>query len=217
MSFANDSPSSPSDSSEPMELLQVGKRIRHSKRFTKEEDDILRSIARDKRNKTWKEIADMLPGRTATQCRDRYNQYLSKDVVNRPWTPEEDQIIIEKYKIYGPRWVQISTYLNGRSGNNVKNRWNSALTKYHDTPTVNDRKGKIYKVRGPYHQHLAFQNKSPPFEAPYEQKGEVIEVTTNDKLAQKQELDSLEDKYGFLNDLNYNQVDIISEMSMFLF
>ncbi|EAX94476.1 Myb-like DNA-binding domain containing protein [Trichomonas vaginalis G3] len=104
---------------------------KHGKRFSQEEDNLLRDLAKDKKNRTWKEIALFLPGRTACQCRDRYNQYLFKDVVNKPWTPEEDEIIVKKYKLYGPHWVKISQYLPGRSGNNIKNRWNSALTKYH--------------------------------------------------------------------------------------
>lgn len=104
---------------------------KHGKRFTKEEDQLLKELAKDKKNMSWKEIASYLPGRTACQCRDRYNQYLFKDVVNKPWTAEEDEIIVKKYKQFGPHWVKISEFLPGRSGNNIKNHWNSALTRYH--------------------------------------------------------------------------------------
>lgn len=105
-----------------------------SQRFTPQEDELLRSLVKDKKTKTWKEIAEMLPGRSATQCRDRYNQYLCKEVVAKPWTVEEDQIILEKYKILGPKWTQISQFLPGRSGNNVKNRWNCSLYKHNESP-----------------------------------------------------------------------------------
>lgn len=105
--------------------------IRHSNRFTPQEDALLKELVKNKQNKTWKEIAQFLPGRTACQCRDRYNQYLFKDVVSKPWTVDEDRIIIEKYREFGPHWVKISQFLPGRSGNNVKNRWNSALLQYH--------------------------------------------------------------------------------------
>lgn len=110
---------------------------KHGQRFTKEEDNLLRELAKDKRNMSWKEIASHLPGRTACQCRDRFNQYLFKKVVNDPWTPEEDKIIVEKYQMYGPHWVKISEFLPGRSGNNVKNRWHCALTKYHGISYTN--------------------------------------------------------------------------------
>lgn len=108
------------------------KLVKHrSARFTEAEDTLLKELIKDKKNKTWKEIASFLPGRTACQCRDRYNQYLFKEVVNKPWTAEEDQIIIEKYKIFGPHWVKISHFLPGRSGNNIKNHWNGALKQFH--------------------------------------------------------------------------------------
>jgi hypothetical protein len=44
-----------------------------------------------------------------------------------PWTPEEDSIVIQQYHRIGPKWVEIGKMLNGRSGNNVKNRWHKHL------------------------------------------------------------------------------------------
>ncbi|EAY23773.1 Myb-like DNA-binding domain containing protein [Trichomonas vaginalis G3] len=120
-------------------------RGKYGKRFTKEEDNLLKELAKDKRNKTWKDIAEYLPGRTARQCRDRYNQYLFKDVVKKPWTDEEDMIIVEKYKLYGPHWVKISHFLPGRSGNNIKNRWHNALTKFHGIQHKNPRQERRSK------------------------------------------------------------------------
>lgn len=104
----------------------------NSNRFTPEEDALIKELVNNKQqHKTWKQIAEYLPGRTACQCRDRYNQYLFKKLSTEPWSPDEDKIIIEKFQLYGPKWVKISEFLPGRSGNNVKNRWNGALRKYH--------------------------------------------------------------------------------------
>lgn len=100
-------------------------------RFTEEEDNLLRELVKNKKNRSWKEITSFLPGRTACQCRDRYNQYLFKEVVNKPWTSDEDKKIVELYQQIGPHWVKIANYLPGRSGNNIKNRWNTALISYH--------------------------------------------------------------------------------------
>jgi hypothetical protein len=50
-------------------------------------------------------------------------------LVNRPWSPEEDSILIERYHLLGPKWVEIGKLLNGRSGNNVKNRWYKHILK----------------------------------------------------------------------------------------
>ena len=98
------------------------------KRFTPEEDMLIKAIAM-KGIMSWDEIAKHLPGRTGRQCKDRYNNYLSKAVVHKNWTKEEDQIIIEKYRQFGPRWTVISNFLNARSGNNVKNRWYKYILK----------------------------------------------------------------------------------------
>ncbi|EAY15910.1 Myb-like DNA-binding domain containing protein [Trichomonas vaginalis G3] len=137
--------SSSSDSDDASYTSSPATTGKYGKRFTKEEDALLKELAKDKKNRTWKEIATFLPGRTACQCRDRYNQYLFKEVVSKPWTSEEDEVIVEKYRLYGPHWVKISQFLPGRSGNNIKNRWNSALTKYHGIQHKNARQERRSK------------------------------------------------------------------------
>ena len=99
------------------------------KRFTEEEDNLLKHVIQELHIHNWSEVARYLPGRTARQCRDRYNSYLFKEISNKPWTEEEDAIILRQYPIYGTHWVKISKFLVGRSGNNVKNRWYKYLSK----------------------------------------------------------------------------------------
>ena len=99
------------------------------KRFSKQEDKILKHAVDEQGLQNWDEIAQFLPGRTGRQCRDRYNNYLFKEISGKPWSPEEDEIIRQKYQIYGSHWVKISQFLDGRSGNNVKNRWYKYLSK----------------------------------------------------------------------------------------
>ncbi|KAK8845665.1 hypothetical protein M9Y10_020583 [Tritrichomonas musculus] len=99
------------------------------KRFTEEEDNILKHVIQTLGIRNWSEVAKYLPGRSGRQCRDRYNNYLFKDISFRPWTNEEDEIIMRKYLIFGNHWSKISTFLDGRSGNNVKNRWHKYLSK----------------------------------------------------------------------------------------
>ena len=99
------------------------------KRFTEAEDARLKALVKKDGIRNWEEIARRMPGRSSRQCRDRYNNYLFKEILHKPWTPEEDKIIIEKYQIFGPHWVKISQFLEARSGNNVKNRWHKYLFK----------------------------------------------------------------------------------------
>lgn len=100
-------------------------------KFNEEEDKMLKELVKNNKNSSWKDIAANFPGRTAAQCRDRYNQYLFKEIVNTPWTPAEDSKIVSLYRQFGPRWVKIATFFPGRNGNSIKNRWNSALKQYH--------------------------------------------------------------------------------------
>ncbi|OHT11201.1 Myb-like DNA-binding domain containing protein [Tritrichomonas foetus] len=99
------------------------------KRFTEEEDDTLKDVVKTLGIHNWVEIAKKMPGRSAQQCRDRYNNYLFKEISTSAFTPEEDSIILQKYNDLGPHWVSISKFLVGRSGNNVKNRWYKFLAK----------------------------------------------------------------------------------------
>jgi hypothetical protein len=98
-------------------------------KFSLEEDNKLRSLVAGLGTRSWDRIGCFMPGRTARQCRDRYKNYLMDSLVNRPWTPEEDSILIDRFHLLGPKWVEIGKLLNGRSGNNVKNRWYKHITK----------------------------------------------------------------------------------------
>jgi len=44
-------------------------------------------------------------------------------------TPEEDTIIVENVLKYGKKWAMISRLLDGRTENDVKNRYNSLINK----------------------------------------------------------------------------------------
>jgi hypothetical protein len=74
-------------------------------------------------------IASYLPSRTGRQCRDRYKNYLLDNLAARPWSPDEDEIVVRRYAEVGPRWVRIAKSLDGRSGNDVKNRWHKHIAK----------------------------------------------------------------------------------------
>ena len=102
------------------------------KRFSAEEDMKLKLLVDGNRQKSWDQIASEMPGRTARQCRDRYNNYLFKEISGASWNPTEDEMIMRMYKEVGSKWSLIARHLNGRSGNNVKNRWYKYLSKHYD-------------------------------------------------------------------------------------
>lgn len=128
------------------------------KRFTEEEDNILKHVIQKLGIRNWSEVAKYLPGRSGRQCRDRYNNYLFKDISFRPWTEEEDSIILHKYLIYGNHWAKISTFLVGRSGNNVKNRWHKYLSKrYGEQLTKTNYILPEYQLQNPTCNYIVFQ------------------------------------------------------------
>ncbi|EAX91613.1 Myb-like DNA-binding domain containing protein [Trichomonas vaginalis G3] len=117
---------SSSDSEDDLNQLVIKT---HRRRFTPEEDELLKEYVNSGEGHTWEDIARMLNGRTARQCWDRYNNYLYKNLKKDKWTPDEDAIIVNMYNKIGSKWTKIAQMLDGRSGNNVKNRWHKYLSK----------------------------------------------------------------------------------------
>ena len=103
----------------------ANKALSSSKRssFTPEEDAKLRKLVQQYGEKSWPQVASYMEGRTTRQCRERYRHYLSPNIINGDWTPEEDKLLIEKYNQLGPKWVSIAKVFKTRTDINVKNRW----------------------------------------------------------------------------------------------
>lgn len=91
--------------------------------FSPQEDERLRQLVSIYGDKQWKLVAQKMPNRTTRQCRERYKSYLAPDIKNGPWTPEEDELLKQKYKEYGSKWSVIQTFFKSRSDVNIKNRW----------------------------------------------------------------------------------------------
>jgi hypothetical protein len=71
----------------------------------------------------WATIARLMPGRNARQCKDRWVSFLSPDIVNGPWTEEEEALLCEEFAVLGNSWKQITSKFPGRTDINVKSHW----------------------------------------------------------------------------------------------
>jgi hypothetical protein len=77
----------------------------------------------------WDAIAACMPGRNARQCRERWKHYLSVGFSDRPWTKEEDELLMLKQEEFGPRWTKISAFFQKRSDIQLKARWTRLMEK----------------------------------------------------------------------------------------
>ncbi|OHT03006.1 Myb-like DNA-binding domain containing protein [Tritrichomonas foetus] len=96
------------------------------RKFSYEEDNIIKEYTQ-KYGEDWEAISIQLVNRTPKQCHDQYNNYLREDLTSKPWTLEEDAMLIKLRKEIGPKWVKMTMFLQGRSGNDIKNRWHKHL------------------------------------------------------------------------------------------
>ncbi|OHT10820.1 Myb-like DNA-binding domain containing protein [Tritrichomonas foetus] len=104
----------------------IKKRIK----FTEEEDDKLRQLVQQYGESNWEMVAKLMEGRNGRQCRERYRNYLIPGFVKNQWTEKEDQILLQKYHEYGPKWTKIMKFFAGRSAVNIKNRFNYFVIRY---------------------------------------------------------------------------------------
>ena len=132
------------------------------KKFTPEEDNILRDLVKRYGAKKWIEIAKAIPGRTGRQCRDRFQNYLSPSLTNGPWTKEDDLLLLQKVRELGSSWSKIIPHFPGRSPNNIKNRYNIHLSKHiNDVDQFKAQNGEII-TQSSEHSEISFWDTFKP-------------------------------------------------------
>ncbi|KAG8990050.1 hypothetical protein FRB94_004001 [Tulasnella sp. JGI-2019a] len=104
--------------------------------WTEDEDKLLtRSVqevesswsdSKGAKSKKWKKVAAMVPGRTNSQCRERWVNYLDPSISKKDWTSEEDKMLVA-LKESGSKWVEVAAALNGRTDNQCMTRYNHIM------------------------------------------------------------------------------------------
>mmetsp|Transcript_14181 Transcript_14181/g.16445 ORF Transcript_14181/g.16445 Transcript_14181/m.16445 type:complete len:677 (+) Transcript_14181:334-2364(+) len=95
--------------------------------WTPEEDARLIKLVYELKKRNWGDVAALIKGRTAKQCRERWCYNLDPSINKNVWTPEEDQILIKSQGELGNRWAHIASLLPGRTENAVKTRFKSIM------------------------------------------------------------------------------------------
>eukprot|EP00186_Timspurckia_oligopyrenoides_P000774 CAMPEP_0182444478 /NCGR_PEP_ID=MMETSP1172-20130603/2919_1 /TAXON_ID=708627 /ORGANISM="Timspurckia oligopyrenoides, Strain CCMP3278" /LENGTH=289 /DNA_ID=CAMNT_0024640043 /DNA_START=50 /DNA_END=919 /DNA_ORIENTATION=+ len=101
--------------------------------WSKEEDELLiQLVGSDSESgrsssRSWTCIASHLMGRNGKQCRERWMNQLNPTVRKEKWNLEEDSLLVQLHRKYGNSWSKIAKFMNHRSHNDIKNRWNSTI------------------------------------------------------------------------------------------
>ncbi|KAL4558911.1 hypothetical protein LXL04_037116 [Taraxacum kok-saghyz] len=99
-------------------------------RWTAEEDEILSNYIQAHGEGCWRSLpkyAGLL--RCGKSCRLRWINYLRSDVKRGNISKEEEDVITRLHASLGNRWSLIAAHLPGRTDNEIKNYWNSHLSR----------------------------------------------------------------------------------------
>ncbi|EAY06495.1 Myb-like DNA-binding domain containing protein [Trichomonas vaginalis G3] len=91
-------------------------------KFTKEEDQAIIDHAAKNKGGNWPELAKILH-RNQNSLSERWRNYLKPGLNKNAWNEEEDKLLINLYRQYGPKWSRIAKFFSGRTNVNCKNRW----------------------------------------------------------------------------------------------
>lgn len=111
-------------------------------KFTSKEDSRLIKLVRESgRSPNWREISNIMQTRTPRQCRERYQNYLCPRINHKDFTQAEDELILKQFAIHGNKWNAIAKMFKGRTGNMIRNRWQTLIRR------TNKKKSRVSKKK----------------------------------------------------------------------
>lgn len=108
--------------------IATTERKRHKRinrgRWTKEEDETLKTLVMAHGENSWSAIAAHFPDRSDMQCSTRWTKVLSPSLIKGQWTREEDELVVSLVAKYGAKkWTLIAKALKGRIGKQCRERY----------------------------------------------------------------------------------------------
>uniref|UniRef100_A0ACD5UMZ4 Uncharacterized protein n=1 Tax=Avena sativa TaxID=4498 RepID=A0ACD5UMZ4_AVESA len=93
-------------------------------RWSEDEDKRLIVSVKLFRSGSWHKIAQFVPGRTQSQCSERWRNVLDPDIDHGEWRPEEDSKLLDSVHKIGACWSKIAgAMIPHRTDNMCMRRW----------------------------------------------------------------------------------------------
>ncbi|KAJ8771771.1 hypothetical protein K2173_026948 [Erythroxylum novogranatense] len=130
--------------------------------WTVDEDRILTEYVQLQGKGKWNRLArERGLRRCGKSCRLRWMNYLSPSVKHGDFSEEEDDLIIRLHNLLGNRWSLIAGRVPGRTDNQVKNRWNTHLSKKLGVSQPKGPKCKVSATSSRFSRHLEHSFNTP--------------------------------------------------------
>ena len=105
--------------------------------WTNVEDQVLLAAYMKYGGNQWLRIASLLPRKTASQVKARWEEYLDPTLRKTPWTQHEDEKLLHLARLMPMQWRTISQYF-GRSAYQCVERYKELVDKASATPHYDD-------------------------------------------------------------------------------